>query len=206
MELMDGGAFTPILEEKQGNYSEEFCRYSLLKTCQGLLDLHNQNIIHRDIKSDNILIKPDGEIKLADFGYAVMLTQQTQARSSKVGTVCWMAPELIEGRQKYTNKVDIWSLGIFAIELAQGEPPYISEHPTRVLYNIVQKNPPPISKKWSADFQNFIDRCLDKNPENRWSAEMLLEHPFLLGADQFRENWCDEYKKWKENGTDMLGL
>merc|ERR1712012_886497 len=133
---MDGGAFTPILEEKQGNYSEEFCKYSLYQTCKGL-DLHNRNIIHRDIKSDNILIKPNGDIKLADFGYAVMLTQQSQGRTSKVGTVCWMAPELIEGRGKYTNKVDIWSLGIFAIELACGEPPYISEHPTRVLYNIV---------------------------------------------------------------------
>ena len=75
MELMDGGAFTPILEEKQGNYSEEFCKYSLYKTTLGLLDLHKQNIIHRDIKSDNILVKPNGDIKLADFGYAVMLTQ-----------------------------------------------------------------------------------------------------------------------------------
>ena len=78
------------------------------------------NIIHRDIKSDNILCKDNGEIKLADFGYAVMLTQQQQARASKVGTVCWMAPELIEAKEdkKYSNKVDIWSLGIFAIEPA----------------------------------------------------------------------------------------
>lgn len=76
MELMDGGAFTPMLEELQGAYSEDFCRYSLYMTLKGLIDLHRQNIIHRDIKSDNILVKANGEIKLADFGYAVMLTQQ----------------------------------------------------------------------------------------------------------------------------------
>lgn len=76
MELMDGGAFTPMLEELAGAYSEEFCKYSIWATCKGLIDLHKQNIIHRDIKSDNILVKANGEIKLADFGYAVVLTQQ----------------------------------------------------------------------------------------------------------------------------------
>ena len=76
MELMDGGAFTPMLEELMGQYSEGFCKYSLWATLKGLIDLHRQNIIHRDIKSDNILVKANGEIKLADFGYAVVLTQQ----------------------------------------------------------------------------------------------------------------------------------
>ena len=75
MELMDGGAFTPMLEDLQGEYSEGFCKFSLYMTLKGLIDLHTQNIIHRDIKSDNILLKETGEIKLADFGYAVVLTQ-----------------------------------------------------------------------------------------------------------------------------------
>ena len=137
MELMDGGAFTPMLEDLQGNYSEGFCKYSLYQTLNALIGLHRENIIHRDIKSDNILVKETGEIKMADFGYAVVLTQQQKGRQSKVGTVCWMAPELIEGRGEYDNKIDVWSLGIFAIELAEGEPPYIAEHHTRVLFNIV---------------------------------------------------------------------
>ena len=168
------------------------------------------NIIHRDIKSDNILCKENGEIKLADFGYAVMLTQQQQPRASKVGTVCWMAPELIEAKEdkKYSNKVDIWSLGIFAIELAQGEPPYITEHHTRVLYNIVQKDPPPIDAKWSAEFQDFVRKCLDKNPAKRWSGEKLLEHPFLAGADteELRQEWVKEFANWKNSSYDMESL
>ena len=127
-ECMDS-CFTPIVEELEGNYSESFCKYTLFKTVQGLDVLHSSNIIHRNIKSDNILCSVNGEIKLADFGYAVMLTQQQQKRKSKVGTVAWMAPELILASEdnQYSIKVDIWSLGIFAIELAQGAPPYFTE-------------------------------------------------------------------------------
>ena len=80
--------------------------------------------MHRDLKSDNILATYDGDIKLADFGFAVQLTKESNKRNSKVGTVCWMAPEIVLGQDKYDNKVDIWSLGIFAMELAEGDPPY----------------------------------------------------------------------------------
>ena len=89
--------------------------------------MHSNNIVHRDIKSDNILTNKEGEVKLADFGYSAQLTTERDARSSKVGTVCWMAPELIKGERRYDTKVDIWSFGIFAMELANGDPPYISE-------------------------------------------------------------------------------
>ena len=124
LELMDGGSLTAMLEEFQGQYSEEFCKYSLYQTLKSLIDLHRQNIMHRDIKSDNILVKTNGEIKLADFSNAIYLTQQHKSQHDKVGAPCWMAPEMIEQRE-YNEKVDIWALGIFAIELAQGEPPYI---------------------------------------------------------------------------------
>ena len=204
MELMDGGAFTAMLEELAGDYSEGFCKYSLYKTLVGLQDIHSRNIIHRDIKSDNILVSSQGEVKLADFGYAVVLTQQQQGRKSKVGTVCWMAPELIEGKGQYDNKVDVWSLGIFAIELAMGEPPYISEHHTRVLFNILHKKPPRISPKWSAEFQDFIDRCLDKNVERRWSCDKLIHHPFLAGAENLKDEWCSEWARWQAMKEDPL--
>ena len=91
---------------------------------------HKLNIIHRDIKSDNVLVNENGDIKLVDFGYSVMLTEQNQSRKSRVGTVCWMPPELIRASElsKYGPKIDIWSLGIFALELAQGEPPWKNQH------------------------------------------------------------------------------
>ena len=95
-----------------------------------------------------------------------------------------MAPELIRGKNTYDRKVDIWSLGIFAIELAMGEPPYINEPQTRVLYNIVHLNPPEIDSKWSNDFRDFVKRCLQKDPEKRAYADELLEHPFVKDAEE----------------------
>ena len=92
----------------------------------------------------------NGEVKLADFGYACQLTEEKAGRKSKVGTVCWMAPELIRGERSYTTKVDIWSYGIFAMEMADGDPPYINEPQGRVIFNIVKKDTPPISSRWSS--------------------------------------------------------
>jgi len=124
-----------------------------------------------------------GEVKLADFGYAVQLTEERAGRKSKVGTVCWMAPELIRGERLYTTKVDIWSFGIFAMEMADGDPPYISEPQGRVIFNIVKKDPPPINKKWSNNFSDFVKKSLIKDPTQRPDAATLLKHPFLEGAD-----------------------
>lgn len=97
MEYMDGGCLTPVVEEKKGNIPERVCAYILYQTLKGLLYLHSKNILHRDIKSDNILINSNGDLKLADFGYATQLTKEHKRRQSRVGTVCWMAPELIRG-------------------------------------------------------------------------------------------------------------
>jgi len=108
-------------------YSEDVVKYVLKKSLEGLDFLHQKHIIHRDIKSDNLLMSQNGEVKLADFGYACQLTEEKAGRKSKVGTVCWMAPELIRGERSYTTKVDIWSYGIFAMEMADGDPPYINE-------------------------------------------------------------------------------
>jgi len=126
VELMDGGALTEIIEKLYLTYTENVVKYILRQTLLGLHYLHQRHIIHRDIKSDNILVDTSGNVKLADFGYSAQLTMQRDARSSKVGTLCWMAPELIKGERRYNTKVDIWSVGVFAMELADGNPPYIS--------------------------------------------------------------------------------
>lgn len=193
VELMDD-ALTGFIEEMQNHYTENVCKYILHQTLAGVNFLHSRHVIHRDIKSDNILVNSKGDIKLADFGYSVQLTKQQAGRVSKVGTVCWMAPELIQGERKYDTKIDVWSVGIFAMELANGDPPYISEPQSRVIYNIVRNNPPPIREKWSNDFQRFVSACLTKDPALRPTAESLLDHPFLKNALGHKKEFAEIFK------------
>lgn len=151
VDLMDE-ALTPYVQALHKSYDEKIVKYVLKKTLEGLNYLHLKHIIHRDIKSDNLLMNTKGEVKLADFGYAVQLTEERAGRKSKVGTVCWMAPELIRGERQYSTKVDIWSFGIFAMEMADGDPPYITEPQGRVIFNIVKKEPPAINARWSSNY------------------------------------------------------
>ncbi len=184
VELMDD-AITSYVQTLHKSYKENVVKYVLKKSLEGLHYLHSRHIIHRDIKSDNLLMNTKGEIKLADFGYACQLTQEKTGRKSKVGTVCWMAPELIRGERSYTTKVDIWSFGIFAMEMADGDPPYISEPQGRVIFNIVKKETPAINAKWSQAFKDFVRLCLTKDPEARPDTTELLKHPFLENADSY---------------------
>jgi serine/threonine-protein kinase OSR1/STK39 len=124
------------------------------------------------------------------------LTSEVSARASKVGTVCWMAPELIKGERRYTTKIDIWSLGIFAMEMADGDPPYISEPQNKVIFNIVNKTPPKIKPKWSEDFRNFVQLMLTKDPAVRPTAADLLQHPFMMGANRFRQEFAESCTKF----------
>ena len=126
VELMED-AMTPIIANLKTDYPENACKYIMRQVLLGLDALHSKHVIHRDIKSDNILADAQGNVKLADFGYSAQLTTEREQRSSRVGTVCWMAPELIKRQKRYDCKVDIWSTGIFAYELTNGDPPYIEE-------------------------------------------------------------------------------
>lgn len=107
-----------------------------------------------------------------------------------------MSPELIRAKKAYGNKVDVWSFGIFAIELAEGEPPYIDESQARVLYNIVNNPPPTISDRWSKDFRDFVSCCMQKDPENRWSTHELLKHPFMVGAEDCLDDYMRDFARW----------
>jgi len=186
MEYLQGGSLTEVISICQMTEPQiaAVCREVL----QALTFVHSLHRIHRDIKSDNILLSVDGEVKLADFGYCAQLTETTQKRNSVVGTPYWMAPELIRGMD-YGTGVDIWSLGILAIEMAELQPPYLEFPPLRALFLIATQGTPTLKNPeiWSYNFKHFLAEALNVDTAKRATAEDLLQHPFIAQACPLNE-------------------
>ncbi|XP_065317462.1 serine/threonine-protein kinase 10-like isoform X3 [Gordionus sp. m RMFG-2023] len=185
IEFCEIGAIDNVMMELEKPLTEPQIKYICHEICHALDFLHRNKIIHRDIKAGNVLLTKDGQIKLADFGVSAKNTNTLQKRDSFIGTPYWMAPEVMLCEaikdNPYDYKVDIWSLGITLIEFAQMEPPNHEMNPMRVLIRIQKSDPPILNNpsKWSKEFNNFLSRCLIKDPQQRATIHELFQHKFM---------------------------
>uniref|UniRef100_A0AC35TT58 Non-specific serine/threonine protein kinase n=1 Tax=Rhabditophanes sp. KR3021 TaxID=114890 RepID=A0AC35TT58_9BILA len=207
MEYCEAGSISDIIRLRRKTLTEDEIGAVFKDALNGLSYLHGMRKIHRDIKAGNILLNRHGKAKVADFGVSGQLTDTMAKRNTVIGTPFWMAPELIREAGydmkapdsilsstvsfdtilDYTNYIfnlDIWSLGITALEMCEGHPPHIEMHPMRAIFIIPTKPAPTLKNRslWSAEFWNFTTRCLVKNPEERASSKELLEDKFILNA------------------------
>ncbi|KAK2892019.1 TRAF2 and NCK interacting kinase a isoform X14 [Channa argus] len=193
MEFCGAGSVTDLIKNTKGNsLKEEWTAYICREILRGLTHLHQHKVIHRDIKGQNVLLTENAEVKLVDFGVSAQLDRTVGRRNTFIGTPYWMAPEVIACDENpdatYDFKSDLWSLGITAIEMAEGAPPLCDMHPMRALF-LIPRNPAPRlkSKKWSKKFQSFIESCLVKSHSQRPSTEQLIKHPFIRDLPNERQ-------------------
>ncbi|CAB3239895.1 unnamed protein product [Arctia plantaginis] len=213
MELCTGGSVTDLcagMRAHGNNLTEPQLAYVLRGTVRALTHLHAHRCMHRDVKGHNILLTEDAEVKLVDFGVSSHLAATAARRNTSVGTPYWMAPEVIACEQQldesYDCRCDVWSVGITAIELAEGEPPLSGLHPMRALFQIPRNPPPTLAhpEMFSSQLSDFIADCLVKDMNQRSFARELLEHPLLLAVssleDKIREELQAEIKRQRAEG------
>ncbi|XP_076174415.1 myosin-IIIb isoform X2 [Ptiloglossa arizonensis] len=192
MELCTGGSVTDLvqgLKRKGKRLTDDQIAYILKETVEALIYLHSNHCMHRDVKGHNILLTEEAHVKLIDFGVSSHLAATLARKNTSVGTPYWMAPEVIACEQQldssYDSRCDVWSVGITAIELAEGDPPLSELHPMRALFQI-PRNPPPSLKNpdlHSPELLDFITECLVKDLEHRPFASELKEHPLLMNIE-----------------------
>ncbi|CDW77523.1 protein kinase domain containing protein [Stylonychia lemnae] len=190
MEYMPGGSISSLIKEF-GSMDENAIRHFTRQLLSGLDYLHQNHIIHADLKGANILFDGLDNIKLSDFGAAkfienlsLLSVSQSEVCSSIQGSLYWMAPEMIQ-QKGYGRKIDIWSLGCTIIEMATGNHPWpeVKNYPQLVM-EIISKRTPPIPAFLSIEAQDFIRQCLQYDKKLRPRPGDLLNHPFIINDPQ----------------------
>ncbi|CAK9160919.1 unnamed protein product [Ilex paraguariensis] len=181
LEYVSGGSIYKLLQE-YGQFGELAIRSYSQQILSGLAYLHAKNTVHRDIKGANILVDPNGRVKLADFGMAKHITGQSCPLSFK-GSPYWMAPEVIKNPNGCNLAVDIWSLGCTVLEMATSKPPWSQYEGVAAMFKIGNsKELPAIPDHLSDEGKDFVRQCLQRNPKHRPTAAQLLDHPFVTNA------------------------
>ncbi|CAM8900554.1 unnamed protein product [Rhodiola kirilowii] len=181
LEFVSGGSIYKLLQE-YGQLGELAIRSYTQQILSGLAYLHAKNTVHRDIKGANILVDPNGRVKLADFGMAKHISGQSCPLSFK-GSPYWMAPEVIKNSSGCKLAVDIWSLGCTVLEMATTKPPWSQYEGVAAMFKIGNsKELPAIPDHLSEEGKDFIKQCLQRDPLHRPAAAQLLEHPFVKNA------------------------
>ncbi|XP_031761892.1 mitogen-activated protein kinase kinase kinase kinase 4-like [Xenopus tropicalis] len=192
MEYCGGGSLADIISSTRNqSLPERSIQYISREVLKGLDYIHNNLVIHTDIKGANIVLTEQAEVKIIDFGLAKEIRYPGQRVSEYSGTPWYMAPEVIITLYLpeigYTVKCDIWSFGITIIEMAQGDPPNRDMPAERAKINIFRGDPPELkSKRWSTDIRDFLKLCLTKADQERPGAKVLLRHQFI--TNQPNEN------------------
>ncbi|XP_008055426.1 nik-related protein kinase [Carlito syrichta] len=185
MELCAAGSVTDVVRmSRNQSLKEDWIAYICREILQGLVHLHAHRVIHRDIKGQNVLLTHNAEVKLVDFGVSAQVSRTNGRRNSFIGTPYWMAPEVIycdeDPRRSYDYRSDVWSVGITAIEMAEGAPPLCNLQPLEALFVILRESAPTVkSSGWSRKFHNFMEKCMIKNFLFRPTSANMLHHPFV---------------------------
>ncbi|CAF0850273.1 unnamed protein product [Didymodactylos carnosus] len=211
MEFCGAGSVTDLVKSSKTNsLKEDWIAYISKEILNGLCHLHQNKIIHRDIKGQNVLLTENAEVKLVDFGVSAQLDRTIGRRNTFIGTPYWMGPEVIACDENpeatYDNRSDIWSLGITAIEMAEGQPPLCDMHPMRALFLIPRNAAPRLKSK---KFHNFVELCLIKDYTQRPFTETLLKHQFIRDIQNNHERtvklqikeYIDKIRKTRGNNS-----
>lgn len=204
LEYVAGGSVGSLIR-MYGRFDEPLIQYLTSQVLKGLSYLHSRGILHRDMKADNVLLDQDGICKISDFGISKKSKDiYSNSDMTMRGTVFWMAPEMVDTKQGYSAKVDIWALGCVVLEMFAGKRPWSNLEVVAAMFKIGKaKSAPPIPEDTlpliSAAGRQFIDACFEIDPEKRPTAEDLLSHPFLTGCGNYDFDSTKLYKFIKSN-------